>query len=430
MKHINLFLLLAIIVSACASRNIDTPEATSTTPSVTSTPLSTNTPEPSPTATPTPLGGGDLLVAFYAFGDCGSCLIVGNFFTGEVLVEIPVNTSFKNENFPRGGQIYWSPDGESILYTDTTPERMNVFLLNLETKQPKKLGDFPAKGTQFWNRLSDVRWSYDSQYIRYKPDFQDDKVSKAYIASNSGVISIFDSYIGLYWFPDSKTLFSPYGKEIYNIDTEKTELAYTDVINKFKFSFISEEFIFIEREKTKITVIPFPENWEDPSSWQYDNLYSQIFTIAELSPEIKNGEVYSTLIQEIDDEHIAILGYVDTSNSFSYFYKLIDLKNLPVIINTSDFVQQTGDIPVIVSPDANYYLMGYCTFVELCQNFTPNWQNLISHGWEFKILNSDSIQQQLASDLSQFNGVTKINANVIDRGYGNLLENIAFYWKK
>lgn len=430
MKHINLLLLFAIIVSACTTGNIDTPESTPTILPVTTIPLSTDTLEPSPTATPVPLGGGDLLVAFYAFGDCGSCLIIGNFFTGEVLLETPVNTSFKNDSFPRGGQIYWSPDGENILYTDMTLERMNVLLLNLKTGKIEKIGDFPAKGgtPEHWNFLRGVKWSYDSEYFIYDVGIEDDPLSKSYISSKYGVIT---TYItgGTNWFPDNKTIFSPYGKEVFNIETGESNLGYTDVISKFDLLYISEDFIFIQREKRNITAIPFPKNWEDPTSWQYDSLYSQIFTVAELSAEIKNGQIYNTLIQQVNENYIFVVGGIDVSNEFSSFFKLINLQDIPAVITTNDLLPVSGTFPIMISPDTNYYLVGYCTFIESCPNFDANWENSISRAWNFEIVSFNGTKQPFPSDFSQFKGVTKASPNIVNRN-GELTENIAFYWKK
>ncbi len=436
MKYLNFFLLFTFLLSSCVPSKAGAPTLTTvsispSTLTLTNTPIPTNSPEPTITSTPMPIGGGDLLVAFYAFGDCGSCLIIGNFFTGKTLLEVPVNTSFQNDLFPRGGQIYWSPDGKNVIYTDTNLERMNVFLLNLDTKQPKKLGNFPSKGgtPEYWNFLRDVKWSGDNEFFIFDVGLEDDPLTKSYVSSKDGVVTTYTG-IASEWFPDGKTLFSPYAKETYNITSGEIGSSRTDIINKFNFLFISEGLIFVQREKNKISAIPFPKNWQDPTAWQYDSLYSQISTIAELSPEIKNGSVYIAVVQKIDKEHIAILGNIETPDGFSYFFKSINLQSLPAFITTNDILQKAGDTPIMVSPDANYYLMGYCTVSESCQNFYPDWKERVSTGWEFKVLNSDGVPQSFAADLSQFEGVTKMSANIVNRGYGNLTENIAFYWKK
>lgn len=137
---------LVIILAACSS----SPSLPSTaiptdklspipTSTFTPSPLPTNTSAPSPTVTPVPLGGGQLLVAFYASGSCGACIIIGDFFTGEILFKIPLSTDYQV------GNIFWSPDGKNILYSDITTSRMNVLLFNLETKQSKKVIRLSAK---------------------------------------------------------------------------------------------------------------------------------------------------------------------------------------------------------------------------------------------------------------------------------------------
>ncbi len=375
---------IVIIMTACSSSpSVASTELPSVMPSPISivTPSSTITPEPSPTATSVPLGGGDLLVAFYAFGDCGSCLIVGNFFTGEILLEIPANSSFKNERFPRGGQIYWSPDGKNLIYTDTNLERMNVFLVNLESKQPKNLGDFPASGgtPEYWNFLRRVKWSYDSKYVIYNVGLEDGKLQKSYYATKDGASNFYEGW-ATDWFPDNKTVFSIYGgKDSYNVESQTFAPVSTGILSKFNAVHVLQEFIILEREKTKVTAIPFPANWNDPVAWQYDTLNSQVVTLAELSKEIKNGKISNTFIAEqINDNQIVLVGAVLISNQFSYFLKLVNLQNLPAEINADDIFQQTGDTPLIVSPDGNYYLKGYCTFNEACSNFNPNWENKIA----------------------------------------------------
>lgn len=418
---------IVIIMTACSSSPSVMPSPISIV-----TPSSTLTPEPSPTATSVPLGGGDLLVAFYAFGDCGSCLIIGNFFTGEILLEIPVNSSFKHERFPRGGQIYWSPDGKNLIYTDTNLERMNVFLVNLETKQPKKLGDFPSSGgtPAFWNYLRWVKWSYDSEYVIYDVVLEnDDKLQKSYYATKDGVSNSYEGQ-ATDWFPNNKTIFIIYGgKDSYNVETQTFVPVPTGVLSKFNAVHVLQRFIILEKEKTKVTAIPFPANWNDPAAWQYDTLNSQVVTLAELSKEIKNGEISNIFIAEqINDNQIVLVGYVQISNQLSYFLKLVNLQNLPAEINVDDMFRQQGEIPLIVSPDGNYYLKSFCTFYEACTNFDPNWENNIARGWGLQVINFDGTEQALPTDLSQFKGVTKASVNINPSGE-NLLNGMAFYWK-
>ena len=112
----------------------------------------------------------------------------------------------------------------------------------------------------------------------------------------------------------------------------------------------------------------------------------------------------------------------------SYFVKLVDLQNLPAEIKSNDILQETGDTPLVVSPDGNYYLKGYCTFMETCSNYNSNWKNGIVRGWGFQIVSFNGVTQALPADLSQFKGVTKAGVNVINTS-DNLLDGIAFYWK-
>jgi len=432
MKQIYFFLLFAFLLSSCVPAMTATMVSTQTTiPASTLTSASTATSIPTatitPSPTPAPLGGGQLLVAFYAFGDCGSCLVIGNFLTGDILLEIPVSQPNSYETRPRQGQIYWSPDGKSILYTEMTADRMNVKLVNLETKQSHQLSDFPSKGgtPEFWNELKLVKWSYDSEYIIYSPALSDGTLIKSYFASKDGVVNSYENRFSD-WFPDSRTIFSQYGgTDSYNIETHSFNPVATKILSKLKASFVLQKFILLDREKTKITAIPFPENWKDPLAWQFDTLVSQIFTLAELSPEIKSGEINIDVVEQINDRYISIIGSVNNST----FVKLIDLQNLPAKIVPDDLIQQIGDTPIIVSPDKNYYLLGYCKVSELCSAFDPNWENLISFGWEFMVMGFDGSVQQIPTDLSQFAGITKISANVYRRGNGYLTEGIAFYWK-
>lgn len=426
MKQISIIFVIAVILTACSATPSSVPtEFPSVTPSFTSTPPSTNTPEPSPTATPVPLGGGKLLTAFYASGSCGSCLVIGNFITGEILFEIPLSSDGQQ------GQVHWSPDGKHIIYTDMTATRMNVHLFNSETGQSKKLGDYPAKGgtPEHINMLKNVAWSYDGEYVLYDAGLEDGKLVKSYYATKDGVASSYDSGL-TNWFPDNKTIFSAYVDDTYNIESQTHSPAFTSVLSKLNATFVFEDFILLEREKTKITAIPFPANWNDALAWQYEILNSQVYTLAVLSKEIKNGKIDVDLVQQINDTQIAIIGSVNISNQFSYFVKLVDMQNLPAEITPDDIFQQTGDTPLVISPDANYYLMGYCTFIELCPNFDPNWKTGIVKGWGFKVINFNGVEQSLPADFSQFRGITKTGINIINRGHGNLLDGVAFYWKE
>ena len=142
MKTKILPLLVALILTACSASPSSAPDSLpisepSSTPAATPLPLTTDTPVPSPTVTPVPIGGGQLLVAFYASGSCGACIIVGDFFTGKIIHTIPLSN-------PQMGKIFWSPDGSHFLFTDITA-RMAVRMFNLSTGQARKLGDFPPQ---------------------------------------------------------------------------------------------------------------------------------------------------------------------------------------------------------------------------------------------------------------------------------------------
>lgn len=432
MKSKIAIVFFVIILAACSS----SPSLPSTTipidipssiPTSTFTPsLSfTNTPAPSPTITPAPIGGGQLLVAFYASGGCGACIIIGDFFTGEILFKIPLSTDYQV------GNIFWSPDGKSILYSDITSSRMNVLLFNLETEQSKKLGDYPPKGgtPEIKNSLKYVRWSYDSKYVMYDVLWEDSKLQKSYFATNDGDSNSYESGF-TNWFPDSRTMFSIYGgKDSYNVESKTFAPASTGVLSKFNAVQVLQGFIILEKEKTKVTAIPFPANWNDPVVWQYDTLNSQVITLAELSKEIKNGKIDRIfLAEQISENKIVLIGSLTISNQFSYFMKLVDLKNLPAEIKPDDIFQETGDTPLLISPDGNYYLKGFCTFMETCKNYNSNWKNGIVRGWGFQVVSFDGIEQALPADLSQFKGVTKAYVNVINTSE-SLLDGIAFYWK-
>lgn len=312
-----------------------------------------------------------------------------------------------------------------------TTSRMNVLLFNLETEQSKKLGDYPPKGgtPEFINSIKYVKWSYDSEYVMYDVLLEDGKLVKSYFATKDGVASSYDNGF-TNWFPDNKTMFSIYGgKDSYNVESQTFAPVSTGVLSKFNAVHVLQEFIILEREKTKVTAIPFPANWNDPVAWQYDTLNSQVVTLAELSKEIKNGKISNTFIAEqINDNQIVLIGAVLISNQFSYFLKLVNLQNLPAEIKQDDIFQETGDTPLLVSPDGNYYLKGYCTFMETCSNYNSNWKNGIARGWGFQVVSFNGIEQALPADLSQFKGVTKAYVNVINTSK-SLLDGVAFYWK-
>ncbi len=428
MKQKVIIFAIVFILTACSSSPSVAPtELPSIVPSPTSTvtPSSTMTPEPSPTATPIPIGGGKLLTAFYASGNCGACIIIGDFFTGEILFKIPLSKDYQ------AGKIFWSPDGKNIIYTDVTTSRMNVLLFNLETEQSKKLGDYPPKGgtPEFINSIKYVKWSYDSEYVMYDVLLEDGKIQKSYYATKNGVSN---SYEGgaTDWFPDNKTIFSIYGgKDSYNVESQTFAPVSTSVLSKFNAIQVLQEFIVLEREKTKVTAIPFPTNWNDPVAWQYETLNSQVVALAELSKEIKNGKISSIFIAEqISENKIILIGSIIISNQFSYFIKLVDSKDLPAEIKQDDIFQETGDTPLLVSPDGNYYLKGFCTFMETCTNYNSNWKNGIVRGWGFQVVSFDGAEQALPSDLSQFKGVTKAYINIVNTSE-SLLDGIAFYWK-
>lgn len=429
MKSKIVIVIMAIILAACSSRpsftatKIPANESTST-PANTPSPLSTNTSAPSPTATPIPTGGGQLLVAFYASGSCGACIIIGDFFTGEILYKIPLSTDYQV------GKIFWSPDGKNILYSDITKSRMNVLLFNTETGQSKKLGDYPPKGgtPEILNSLKYVKWSYDSEFVMYDVLWEDDKLQKSYFATKDGVSSFYESGF-TNWFPDSRTMFSIYGgKDSYNVEAKTFAPVSTSILTKFNTVQVSQDFIILEKEKTKISIIPFPANWNDTLAWQYDTLNSQIVTLAELSTEIRGGQIRVFVTEKINENKIVLIGSITISNQFSYFMKLVDLENLPAKIKQEDVFQETGDTPLLVSPDGNYYLKGFCTFMETCKNYNSNWKNGIIRGWGFQVVSFDGAEQALPADLSQFKGVTKAYVNVINTSE-SLLDGVAFYWK-
>ncbi|MBI5935530.1 MAG: hypothetical protein HY867_17650 [Chloroflexi bacterium] len=417
-------LLVALILTACSSSQSLTPSSrpnSQPTPAPAAAPLTTNTPVPSPTATPVPIGGGQLLVAFYASGSCGACIIVGNFFTGEVFHTIPLSN-------PQMGKIFWSPDGNNFLYTEIT-SRMNVFMFNLSTGQAKKLGDFPPSGgtPEFTNALKYVSWSYDGEYVRFNVYHEDSKVRTSYYATKDGTLNSYSG--GDHWFPDSRTLFSIYkGFDSYNVETKTSAPTFTAVLEKFKATYFLKNWIILERENTKVSAIPFPEGWSNDDAWLDNTLYSQMFTLAELTPEISNRKISLDIVQPIDENRIALIGSVYTSSQWGYFVKLVDLQNLPAIITLDDTLPATADTPLIVSPDGNFYVKAYCTFTEACPHFDANFEKMITRAWGFLVVSFNGEEQALPADLSQFKGVTKAYINVINTSVG-LLDGIAFYWK-
>ncbi|KXK12664.1 MAG: hypothetical protein UZ14_CFX002002109 [Chloroflexi bacterium OLB14] len=295
----------------------------------------------------------------------------------------------------------------------------------------KKLSDYPPKGgtPEHVNALKYVKWSYDSEYVMYDVLLEDGKLQTSYFATRDGVFNSYESGF-TNWFPDSRTMFSIYGgKDSYNVESKTFAPASTGVLSKFNAVHVLPKFIILEREKTKVTAIPFPANWNDPVAWQYDTLNSQVVTLAEISKEIKNGKFSSIFIAEqISENKFVLIGSITISNQFSYFMKLVDLENLPAEIKQDDILQETGDTPLLVSPDGNYYLKGFCTFMETCKNYNSNWKNGIIRGWGFQVVSFDGIEQALPADLSQFKGVTKAYVNVINTSE-SLLDGVAFYWK-
>jgi hypothetical protein len=362
-----------------------------------------------------------LLVAFYASGSCGACIIVGDFFTGEIVHTIPLAN-------PQMGKIFWSPDGSHFLYTDIT-SRMAVHMFDLATGQAKKLADFPPSGgtPEFTNSLKYVNWSYDGEYVRFNVYHEDSKVRTSYYATKDGMLNSYSG--GDHWFPDNRTLFSIYkGSDSYNVETKTSAPTFTTVLDKFKATYFLKNLIILERENTKVSAIPFPEDWSNDDAWLYDTLYSQIFTLAELTPEISNRKISLDIVQPIDENRIALIGSVYSSNEWGYFVKLVDLQNLPAVITLDDTLPATADTPLIVSPDGNYFVKAYCTFTETCPHFDANFKKRITGAWGFQVVSFSGEEQALPADLSQFKGVTKAYINVINTSAG-LLDGIAFYWK-
>lgn len=427
MKQKVIFFIIAIILTACSSNpSITSTEVPSVEPSKTTIAtlpaLPTNTSKPSPTVTPIPIGGGQLLVAFYASGNCGSCIIIGDFFTGEVLFKIPLSADYQT------GNIFWSPDGKNILYSDPATSRMNVLLFNLETGKSKKLGDYPPKGgtPEIINSLKYVKWSYDSEYVMYDVLWEDGQLQKSYFSTKDGTSNSYESGF-TNWFPDSRTMFSIYGgKDSYNVESATFAPVSTGILSKFNAVQVLQDFIILEKDKAKISAIPFPSNWNDTLAWQHDTLNSQIVTLATLSKEIKNGKIHVSIAEKVNDNKIVLIGYVTISDQISYFMKLIDLQNLPAEIQPDDIFQEWGDMPLIVSHDGKYYLKSFCTFIEKCPNYSPNYKDGIVRGWGFQVVSFDGVEQALPTNLSQFKEVTKVFIFSTSNG---LPGGIAFYWK-
>jgi len=424
MKSSIALLIAAIVLSACSTVPSAVPNALpvrETQPPPAVTPPHTTTPAPTPTVTLPPAGGGALLTAFYASGNCGNCIIVGDFFTGAILHTIPLSAY-------QTGKIFWSPDGKNILYSDRA-SRMNVLLFNLETGQTKKLGDFPASGgtPEHVNDLKNVRWSYDSAYVMFDAYVEDGTLQKSYYAASDGTSSSYEGGM-TDWFPDSRTMFSIYGGEkSYNVESHAFATAYTAALSDFKASYILQDYILLEQSKARVSAIPFPEDWINDDPWLYDALAAQIFTLAELAPEISNKTISLKIIQRIDENRIALIGSAYTSSKYGYFVKLVDLQTLPAVIGADDLMQTASDLPLIVSPDANYYVKAFCTFLETCPHYDPNWKNRIPQAWGFVVVGWDGAEQALPSDLSQFQGVTK--AGVQGLTAEGVLDGIAFHWK-
>jgi len=348
--------------------------------------------------------------------------MIGDFFTGEILFKIPLSTDYQI------GNIFWSPDGENILYSDIATTRMDVLLFNLETGKSKKLGDYPQKGgtPEIMNSLKYVKWSYDSEYVMYDVLWEDSKLQKSYFATKGGISSFYESGF-TNWLPDSRTMFSIYGgKDSFNVESKTFSPISTGILSKFNAVQVLQDFIILEKDKTKILAIPFPSNWTDALAWQYDTLNSQIITLATLSKEIKNGQIHVSVAEEINENKIVLIGYITISNQFTYFMKLIDIQNLPAEIKPDDVFQEWGDMPIVVSPNGNYYLKSYCTFTEQCSNYNSNYKDDIVRGWGFQVVSFDGVEQALPKDFSQFKGVTKAFAFSKNDG---LLGGIAFYWK-
>ncbi len=422
-----------IILAACSLGQFATPNNSQVnepllTPVDTPLPLSTKTSVQLNTSTPISTGKGQLLVAFYASGSCGSCIIIGDFFTGEILHTIPLSTF-------QIGRLFWSPDGNHILYTDTK-FRINVLLYNLETEQSQKLGDYPAP-PEVVNYLEYVTWSYDSEYVMFDTHLQE---GKSYYASKDGILSSYErGYTTWFpgkrlnngltaWFPDNRTIFSVYGeRKSYNVESKSFTKISTNTLNRLNASYVLEDLILLEREETKVSAIPFPENWNDLIAWQYDSLLSQIFTLVELSQELIPRQITLNTVQQIKHNQIALIGSAYNTKDEIFFVKLVDLQNLPAVISLDDTLQATTDRPLLVSPDRNYYVKAYCAFLEVCPNYDPNWKNRITI-WGFQVVSFNGVVLALPTDLSQFTGVIK--AGIINERTSNgFFDGIAFYWK-
>ena len=73
-----------------------------------------------------------------------------------------------------------------------------------------------------------------------------------------------------------------------------------------------------------------------------------------------------------------------------------------------------------------YYLKSFCTFIEKCPNYSPNYKDGIVRGWGFQVVSFDGVEQALPTNLSQFKEVTKVFIFSTSNG---LPGGIAFYWK-
>lgn len=421
------FLLLPVFCLAVACSRPQVPSATPA-PTFTANPAtSTHTPTSTPIPLPTAIGGGSLKVAFVGAGDCPnesrSCLVVGDFFSGQVEIQVPLQGM--DNVF-----LSWSPEGTSILYTDESNGMLKIAVLDVKSHEPMVLGHHSLTASTVVETTSPTSWSTSTisvkNYLLYAYWSDDGKfvfyqtlyswINKvAYIASVAdgeetrleGISS------ATTWLPGTHTLVNFGKKAAINIDSGKIdEINSRDLpnatVSNGMLLFSSGE---VPSQSKQLIMAYLPANLHDLADWDLDSILSRQVLLAKISPELEDGLFNPSPKVIILGDKVLISGSLsyNTYKNHGNFTVLADLSSLPITISSVDL---NNEIFLMTSPDGTWYMT--------ISNVFPVSEPQPTCRLHVRDLHS---QQEIVpeNDLSQFTGLNQ-NVCVTSR-------NTTFYWE-
>ncbi len=425
-------LFLALFLSSCdwgqtkdfadlfeSDNHIPTLTATdlsTVTPAKTSTPSPTS--EPSSTITPsaTPFGGKPLRVAYLSFRceeiNTKNCIILADFFSGEVMYKIPLN------DLTIKTHISWSPDGRYLMYTDRWEIYVNVMLFDVEKQESTTIESYLLRmPTQLVSDTGSVKkysvfvvdnnvaynkWSPDGKYVAYTTWFNTEDDSVYVYSLSEKENRKLDGYLSsYYWLDNGENLLELKTGNVYNVrskEISKIPYAYFMNIDSKNADYLLSEQGDNPYYADKVYIIPYIDTLVQLKEKGTAQLLENGIFLAQANANKNRKPDISILNMFIEGDEVILSGYFTLNDPYKAhtFVKFGSMKELPLQISIEDY---SDEIITTISPDHRWYLgvdvvweknevTGHYTVISLLNCYDSETREII-HSYDLHLLAED-----------------------------------------